>query len=68
MGEKIERMMDAWYWNIRIKATVPAGENERIYIHEETRKKLMEYYLSDVELLDKTLKSNYGKRWGFIRG
>lgn len=66
MGEKIERMMDTWYWNIRIKATVPAKEDEKIYIHEETRKKLMEYYLSDVELLDKTLNSDYGKRWGFI--
>lgn len=65
MGKRIERMMDAWYWNIRTKATVPAKENEKIYIHEETRKKLMEYYASDVELLDRTLNSDYGKRWGF---
>lgn len=65
MGEKIERMMDTWYWNIRIKATVPAKESGKIYLHEETRKKLMEYYLSDVELLDRTLNSDYGRRWGF---
>lgn len=67
MGKWIERMMDAWYWNIRTKATVPAKENEKIYIHEETRKKLMEYYATDVELLDSTLNSDYGKRWGFTR-
>lgn len=67
MGEKIERMMDTWYWNIRTKATVPAKENEKIYVHEETRKKLMEYYATDVELLDSTLNSDYGKRWGFTR-
>lgn len=65
MGERIERMMDTWYWNIRIKATVPAKEDQKIYVHEETRKKLMEYYRDDVELLDRTLNTDYGKRWGF---
>lgn len=29
------------------------------------RKKLMEYYRADVELLDRTLNTDYGRRWGF---
>lgn len=67
MGEKIERMMNTWYWNIRMNATMPVdGKRKRIGIHKKTREILMEYYQSDVELLDKTLKTNYGKRWGFI--
>lgn len=65
MGEKIEQMMDKWYWNIRIKSTVPAKDGQKIYVHDETRKKLMEYYRADVELLDRTLNTDYGRRWGF---
>lgn len=67
MGVRIERMMNTWYWNIRTRATIPVDNTKRIGIHEETRKRLMDYYQTDVELLDKVLKTKYGKKWGITK-
>jgi hypothetical protein len=61
-GEAIERKMDQWNWSIADKASVPATDIVRM--SEETRARLKAYYLPDVELLDRTLGTNYVERWG----
>lgn len=61
MGNTIERIMDRWYWTITDKASIHTDMG--ITMNQETREKLKEFYRPDVELLDATLHTDYGKKW-----
>ena len=61
LGEWLERRLDEWYWTLADWASVRTERN--IQMSAFTRKKLTEFYRSDVALLDQVLGTHYQQRW-----
>ena len=61
LGNTVERIWDRWYWTITDKASIHTDLG--ITMNKETLEKLKNFYRPDVELLDATLHTDFGKRW-----
>ncbi len=61
LGERMERMLDDWYWSLSDWASVRTDKD--LSMSASTRKKLADFYRQDVVLLDRVLGTNYQQRW-----
>lgn len=61
LGEWLERRLDEWYWSLPDRASV--RDERDIQMSDSSREKLIEFYHSDVALLDQVLGTHYQQRW-----